>query len=66
MKKKSSKWEKEVRKAMIDKDLSMRDLANALNLTPQYLSSVINGRVVSEPAIKTVSDYLGISDDYDS
>ena len=31
-----------------------------------YLSSIINGRIYSQPAVNKVSDCLGISNDYDA
>lgn len=62
MKKKLSPWCKEAQKAMIDKDLGPTSLAIALGMNRSYVSSIINGRVYSAPAVKRISDYLGISD----
>lgn len=58
-------WCKAAKIQMIRRDISIPDLANATGMTRQYASAIINGRVVSDTAIKKISDYLGISDQYD-
>ncbi len=62
MKKKLSKWCKSVKIEMVKKDLEVQDLAAALGMNRSYVSSIINGRVYSVPAVKKISDYLGIPD----
>lgn len=62
MKKKLSKWCKNVKIEMVKKDLEVQDLAAALGMNRSYVSSIINGRVYSVPAVKKISDYLGIPD----
>lgn len=57
-----SPWSKEVKKAMIDRDMSVSDLAEALNISREYVSAVVNGRVISDAAIKAISDYFNIPD----
>lgn len=60
MKKKLSPWSKEVKKAMIDKDLDTNDIANKFHWTRQYVSSIINGRTYQREAVVSISFYLGI------
>ena len=60
MEKKLSPWSKSVKIAMIKRDWSVRDLANAVKMSREYVSSVINGRVYSGPAVKMISDVLNI------
>lgn len=62
MKKKLSKWCKNVKIEMVKKDLEVQDLAAAIGMNRSYVSSIINGRVYSVPAVKKISDYLGIPD----
>jgi plasmid maintenance system antidote protein VapI len=50
---------------MIRRDITVPELAEAIGVTRQYASAIVNGRVIAEPAVKKISDYLGISDQYD-
>jgi len=58
MKRKLSPWCKAVKIAMIH--WGVADLAQAVKMTKEYTSAVINGRVISEPAVKVISDVLNI------
>lgn len=60
MKKRLPPWCKLVKHTLIDKDMDVSELARP------YLSSIINGRIYSQPAVNKVSDCLGISNDYDA
>ena len=60
MAKKLSTWCKSVKIAMIERDWSVGDLANAVKMSREYVSAVINGRVYSGPAVKMISDVLNI------
>ena len=40
--------------------MSTRELAEGIDMAREYTSAVVNGRVISESAAKTISDYLGI------
>ncbi len=62
MAKKLSPWCKNAKIALIQKDLSINDVARALGMNRSYVSTILNGRVYSPPAVKRISDYLGISD----
>ena len=55
-----SPWCKSVKIAMIEKNMSTRELAEGIDMAREYTSAVVNGRVISESAAKTISDYLGI------
>ena len=58
-------WAKEAKKALIDKDMSITDLADALGMNRVYLSSVINGRVLSSQAKEKILSYLDLPCDAD-
>lgn len=55
-------WCKRAKHTMIDRDLSVTDLASSVGMARGYVSSILNGRVWSEPAVKKISSYLGIPD----
>lgn len=62
MARKLSPWCKSAKIAMIQQDISIIDLADKLNLTRSYVTSILNGRVTSPIAVKKISDYLHIPD----
>lgn len=59
-------WCKRAKIRLIERDLSVGELSSKLGMARTYVSSVLNGRVYSEVAIKRISDYLDISDAYDA
>lgn len=61
MKRKLSPWCKEVKKAMIDRDMSIADLAVELNLSSAYVTRIINGTFIIPETKKRISKYLDIS-----
>ena len=61
MKRKLSPWCKEVKKAMIDRDMSVADLAAELNLSSAYVTRIINGTFIIPETKKRISKYLDIS-----
>ena len=61
MKRKLSPWCKEVKKAMIDRDMSIADLAAELNLSSAYVTRIINGTFIILETKKRISKYLDIS-----
>lgn len=63
MKRVLSPWCKAVKKAMIDENMDVMDLASGVNFTREYTSSVINGRVISDTARRVISDFLNIPND---
>lgn len=66
MAKRLTPWCKAVKIAMIERDITNQELAERIGKDKRYVSAVVNGRVVSEPVIKLISDELNIVDDYDS
>ncbi len=62
MARKLSPWCKSAKIAMIEQDVRVCDMAKELNLTRNYISSVLNGRVNSPVAVKKISDLLQIPD----
>ncbi|MCC8066389.1 MAG: helix-turn-helix transcriptional regulator [Clostridiales bacterium] len=62
---KLSPWCKKAKIEMIRGDITPTMLAKELGYSREHVSSVLNGRVVSPPAIKKISDYLHISDSYE-
>ena len=61
MKRKLSPWCKEVKKAMIDRDMSIADLAAELNLSSAYVTRIINGTFIIPETKKRISKSLDIS-----
>lgn len=61
MKRNLSPWCKEVKKAMIDRDMSIADLAAELNLSSAYVTRIINGTFIIPETKKRISKYLDIS-----
>ena len=66
MKKRLPPWCKLVKHTLIDKDMDVSELATKTGLARPYLSSIINGRIYSQPEVNKVSDCLEISNDYDA
>lgn len=58
-------WCMNAKIAMVKRGLTVTDVARKLGLTRVYVSSVLNGRVYTSTAVKRISDFLEISDDYD-
>lgn len=57
------KWCKDAKKAMIDKDMSVDDLAKETGRTRVYISAVLNGRQTAQPVMQEISDILNIKMD---
>lgn len=62
MKRELPTWCKEAKKALIDKNMSVGELAKQCNMTKEYTSAVINGRAYSEPAMKKIGAVLCIKE----
>lgn len=60
MKKILSPWSKEVKKAMIDQDMDMVDIANRFKWTRQYATAIVNGGMYHPEAVARVSLLFGI------
>ena len=55
-----SEWEKEVKKALIDRGESQREMADTLGLSRVYVCSVINGTIRTRRAAELISQHCGI------
>lgn len=60
MKRKLSKWCKDVQKIMIDRDMDTADVAAEFKWTRQYASSIINGRSYQREAVVKISHLFGL------
>lgn len=56
---------KEVKIACLKRDWDTRDLARAVNLSREYVSSVINDRTTAPTAMRSICDALDIAYDDD-
>lgn len=52
---------KEILKALIDKEWSATDLANAMGISRVYMNDLINGRRISVARMEQIKEILGIS-----
>lgn len=57
-----SPWCKQVKHELIDRDMTISDLAEQVGITRQYASEIVNGRRYSEPAVKAISDFLNVAE----
>lgn len=55
-----TEWKAEVNKALTLKHWTRKDLAEATGYKYQYTAGVCSGTVVSRPAIRKISEALGI------
>ncbi len=60
MGKELSSWSKEVRKKLIDKDMTITDLAKQIGMSRSYVTDIIGDRVKSQNAQKVISEFLEI------
>lgn len=56
-----SPWCKEVKIALIKRDMTVGELAEQIGLTREYTSAIVNGRIYAEPAVNAISDVLNIA-----
>lgn len=55
-----SKLGKVIKKKLIDKNMSARELAEALGTTPQYLNKILHGERSGEKYLQAIRDILEI------
>lgn len=60
MVRKLSPWCKEVKIALIRKDMNITELADELGMSRGHVSAVVNGRAYSQNTVKLISDYFNI------
>ena len=61
--KKICRWTKNVKIALINKGMSMKDLADGIGRSPSFVSGVVAQRTKSPVTEKAISDFLNIEDD---
>lgn len=57
-----SEFEKQVKKALIDRNMTMADLAEALGISLSYVSDLIKEKRNNEEQIARIKDFLNLSD----
>lgn len=60
MGKELSNWSKEVRKKLIDKDMTISELAKQIGKSRSYVTEIISGRVKSPNTQKLINEFLEI------
>ena len=56
-----SAWSKKVKKALIDKNMTINELAGTIGYSSTYTRNIVNGKIVSATvAEKKINDVLGI------
>ena len=55
-----SDWEKEVKKALIDRNMTVDDLARELNVSRAYIYEIFKGGRKATEMRQKINDYLGI------
>ena len=59
--KKLPDWNKQVLHKLIDKEMSIEELAAKIGRAREYTSAIVYGRAYSEPVVKMISDALDIT-----
>lgn len=57
-----SEFEKQVKKALIDRNMTMGDLAEALGISLSYVSDLIKEKRNNEKQIARIKDFLNLYD----
>lgn len=57
-----SEFEKQVKKALIDRNMTMGGLAEALGISLSYVSDLIKEKRNNEEQIARIKDFLSLSD----
>ena len=55
-------WVKAVKIEMVQRDLNVSELAEAIGKTKAHTASVINGKLIAPNTASAISNYLGIED----
>lgn len=55
-----STWEKQIRKALIDRNMTISDLAAKLDVTAAYIYDIISGNRKATELRQKINDFLGI------
>ncbi len=57
-------WSKAVKKTLIDKDMSVKDLSVDIGITREYVSRVVNATVYAPEIADRISKHLGVKTKY--
>lgn len=57
-----SEFKKAVRHALIDRDMTMTDLANELGISVSYVSDLLKRKRENQEQLQRIKDFLGITD----
>jgi predicted transcriptional regulator len=60
-----NEFEKAVRKALIDKDMKLTDLADAIGISLTYLYDILSGNRKAEHQKKKIIEILELREDFD-
>lgn len=64
MKRKLSPWCKEVKKTLIDRDMSVTELCGEVGMCRNYVTITINGRMYAPALAEKISKALDIDTEY--
>lgn len=59
-----SAWEKAIRHALLDKGMSVSDLARELEVSNAYLYDIMSGTRKATELRQKINDYLGLEGDF--
>lgn len=59
-----SEFEKQVRHALIDRDMTMTDLANELGITISYVSDLLKGKRTNQEQLQRIKEFLAEAGGY--
>lgn len=55
-------WNKKVKKALIDKNMTIRELAEIVGYSTVYVTNIVNGKIVNATrAEEKINDALGLN-----
>jgi transcriptional regulator with XRE-family HTH domain len=55
-----SNFGKEVKKAIIDKDIKLKDLAKEIGISAPYMSDILKGNRIATKYKAKIAEYLGL------
>ena len=61
-----SEFEKKVKKALIDRNMTLTDLAEALGISLSYVSDLIKEKRTNEDQLARIKKFLNLSDESDT
>lgn len=58
------RWCKDVKHELIERDMKVNDLAEAVGISRVYLSEIICGRRIAPEVAERISEFLGVETPY--